>query len=340
MSGSGEDLTRRLQCLPIGKRRFSALICILLAASLVIIIVVLNTEHYLPQMKSLITVNDVVDDSTTNVSISQFYDENLTAPRVICMILTRPQNWATRGRAVRSTWAKRCYKAIFFYTRLDDCSSQPICKDPNAVGLIVPDGRGHLTAKTLGALNYSYSKYGGQGNYFYKADDDTYVIMENLQRIISKYNASHFLYLGRTINNILPKGYASGGAGYIISDKAAGLLVRNASSFPTECRRDGGYEDVEIGKCLSKFGVYPEKEVDTSGRLVFHSDNPFLVFQGAPVSQAYYINFNGAGFGNKKTINEGGFMLSDWTATMHYVTPPEMYMYDFLLYQLKREDRI
>lgn len=217
----------------------------------------------------------------------------------MCMIMTRISNWNTRGKAVRNTWAKRCHRAVFFYTKVANWSTSEVSKEPNAVGLDVPDGRGHLTRKTFSALEYSYKKFAPEADYFLKADDDTYVIMENLQKIISKLNST-LLYLGRRINNLLPKGYNSGGAGYIISREAVKLMLTNRSSIPNDCPKDGAIEDFDIGKCLAKLGIYPEDELDETGRLTFHSDNPLKVLQNNHIVQYYLIDFSGVQFGNKK----------------------------------------
>ena len=122
--------------------------------------------------------------------------------------------------------------------------------------------------KTLGALNYSYmyAKYGSEADYFLKADDDTYVITENLQLTLSRFHSISLLYLGNLFTKILPKGYNSGGAGYILSNQAAKLLLRNRTLYPSECREDGGNEDVEIGRCLAKLSVYPQDYLDSAGK--------------------------------------------------------------------------
>lgn len=271
-------------------------------------------------------------ESTLNFNESQ---RNETY-KIICMILTTPSNWETKGRAVKNTWARRCHKAFYFYTKIEGCTTQPICTEPDAIGLNVPDGRDHLTAKTVGALNYSYTKYGAEADYFLKADDDTYVITENLQRILLRFRSISHLYLGRLFTDILPKGYNSGGAGYVISKLAVKLLVENRTLHPSECQADGGFEDVEIGRCLAKFGIYPQDEMDSTKKQIFHSENPFNILhvdKTGPGSYSY-VNINGVEFGNKNA--KRSHMLGSWTATIHYASPPEMYIYEFLLYQLKR----
>lgn len=39
-------------------------------------------------------------------------------------------------------------------------------------------------------------------------------------------------------------------------------------------------------------------------------------------------------------LGERGFMLSKRTATMHYVSPAEIYMFDFLLYHLGNRNAV
>lgn len=97
-------------------------------------------------------------------------------PVIVCMIHVTPSKWSSRGRAVRHTWAYRCPHPIFFYTDTKTLDSKhEIRTSPDAVGLNVPDGRQHLTVKTLAGLEYAYKKYGSTVDWFMKADDDTLV---------------------------------------------------------------------------------------------------------------------------------------------------------------------
>ena len=80
----------------------------------------------------------------------------------------------SRGRAVQNTWAKRCHIPVFFYSRAAAAPNSSITQASGTVALDVPDGRDHLTGKTMAALMYSYEKYGHIADWFLKADDDTY----------------------------------------------------------------------------------------------------------------------------------------------------------------------
>ena len=57
-------------------------------------------------------------------------------------------------------------------------------------------GRDHLTAKTYSAIKWSHEHYHNDMNWYLKADDDTYVIVENLKAMLSKYDPRQPYYLG------------------------------------------------------------------------------------------------------------------------------------------------
>jgi len=97
----------------------------------------------------------------------------VTLCAVVCMIMTMPSTWSTKARAVLNTWARRCHIPLFFYSWLAAPPGHPIVNAPHTVPLDVPEGRGHLTGKTMAALRYSLRTYGNVADWFLKCDDDT-----------------------------------------------------------------------------------------------------------------------------------------------------------------------
>ncbi len=59
------------------------------------------------------------------------------------------------------------------------------------------EGKGldHLWAKTKKVFSYVYANYKSQADWFVKADDDTYLIVENLKYMLQAHNTSHILVL-------------------------------------------------------------------------------------------------------------------------------------------------
>lgn len=112
---------------------------------------------------------------------------------VMCMIFTTVEQYDRKALAVKLTWAKRCDYYAFFYSKRENLNL------PGAYGLDIPDGREHLTAKTMKAFNLAYSKFKDDVDWYLKADDDTYFVMENLRHLLSQYDPSKPSYIGKYI---------------------------------------------------------------------------------------------------------------------------------------------
>lgn len=237
--------------------------------------------------------------------------------RVLCWIMTNPNNLQSKAKHVKHTWGKRCNVMLFMSSTTD----------PNfpTIGLNVSEGRDHLTGKTMRAFLYVYKNHFNDADWFMKADDDTYVIVENLRYFLSSKNHNAPVYFGHHFKPIVKGGYHSGGAGYVLSKEALRRFAVLGNS--KICRADGGAEDVEMGSCLQKLNVTAGKTVDSLGRSRFHCFNPGTHLHGGYPSWFYSYDSNGARSG----INN----ISDYAITFHYVGPREMHTLEFYVYHLR-----
>lgn len=150
------------------------------------------------------------------------------------------------------------------------------------------EGHEFLWGKTKRALKYLYEHELGNFDWFLKADDDTYVIMENLRFMLLAYSPTSPIYFGFRFKavgggneSLIPitttidlnlqyvrQGYMSGGAGYVMSKEALRRMGRDALTNRLKCKlgRDTGPEDVELGYCLQAVGVVAGDSRDSLGR--------------------------------------------------------------------------
>ena len=180
--------------------------------------------------------------------------------------MTYPGNHQTKAMAVLKTWAKRCDKVVFFST--EPSPSLPV------IAINISSERRHLTFKMRQAMDYLYQNHVHDADWFLKADDDTYVIMENLRRFLESKDPAFPAMYGRHYYHPSNGLYLSGGPGYVLSRKALGLL---GSRDPDTCAmdtHDGVSDDVRLSMCLAQIGVKVEKSYDDSGRTMFHHFTP------------------------------------------------------------------
>ena len=107
------------------------------------------------------------------------------------------------------------------------------------------------------------------GEYAHKwmADDDTYMIVENLRYFLKDKDPAQPVYYGRRFSPNVKQGYMSGGAGYVLSREALQRLIVRGLNISGKCREDdGGAEDVEVGKCLESVDVIAGDTRDELGR--------------------------------------------------------------------------
>ena len=171
-------------------------------------------------------------------------------------------------------------------------------------------GYQHLWLKTRAAFKYIYENHFNDTEWFFKGDDDTYVISENWRFFLSKYNPSEEHFFGRFIINAYAN-FHSGGSGYVFTRKVLKAFYEVMKN-PKRCKEKSTAEDVELAKCLQSRNIFPEDSQDFEGKQVFYNlervdDNEKLVH------------------------------FSNEAVSFHYIPPNAMYEFEFMHYRIKNK---
>ncbi|CAF0956706.1 unnamed protein product [Adineta steineri] len=274
--------------------------------------------------------------------------------RLFCFVLTNQDNLEDRARAAYETWGHRCGRFVLI-TRLNSSRSYTIYENENInikhdqlpiqyIPTLPNETYSHLPDKVREILLF-LNKYYPNYDWYLKADDDTYVIIENLLRFLIstiKRRPKPVLYGYRFREDY----YVSGGSGYVLTRKGLDLFGSYMNDNLLYARCNSTMEDMMVGSCLQIiFSLALSNEIkdltlvgetiDDQGRERFHPLT-FRVHFNGPKNKTkrewiYFRPFHHNLFGYEA--------LSETTISFHYTVPEDMYQIHSLLYDIRQFDK-
>uniref|UniRef100_A0A183CJX8 N-acetylgalactosaminide beta-1,3-galactosyltransferase n=1 Tax=Globodera pallida TaxID=36090 RepID=A0A183CJX8_GLOPA len=178
---------------------------------------------------------------------------------------------------------------------------------------------------------------GRQGNdydWFFRADDDAYVVMENLRLMLMPYSPKQLIYFGCKLRTTMynDRVFPQGGSGYVMSRSALKLLVHRGLDNPSVCfDGDSLEEDQFIAVCLDNLGVKLGDSRDAKFRHRFFGD--FVGESLVPISlleqQSFWLQNL-----SYYPLRQGPECCSDYAISFHYTDVKLMYLMEYLIYHL------
>ena len=134
-----------------------------------------GNENFDTTLEKSLAINNLEVEKTQTKTTSEPTWRDVS---ILCVVHTCPKNLQTRSKYVQLTWAKLCNKTLFVSDENDN--KFPTIKVTSRTGF------GEIWAKTRRGMELLYSQYLNKFDWFFKADDDTYVIMDNLRKFLFK----------------------------------------------------------------------------------------------------------------------------------------------------------
>ena len=192
-----------------------------------------------PGVAFCVTASSVLSDDTSVAA--KLY----TRVRVACVVMTDAGRLNSMGRDVRATWAHRCNEVLYVST----------VANKTFPAVAIPEG----PDRTLRALKYAYAQYQNDVDWYFKVEDNTYVVVENLRYLLSQHDPGQPLMLGNpwfTWKKLFGEESTNSGC---LSREALARFVR--STADVECK--------DIADCSAGAGVKVVETKDVHGRSRF-----------------------------------------------------------------------
>jgi len=235
--------------------------------------------------------------------------------RILCFVVIRPFTLNTTVKAVQDTWGKRCNTLLFMSSKNDTHSK--------VVHLNVPEGRINLWLKTRDAFRYVYENHLNDADWFVKADDDTFLIVENLRFFLQQYKSTDHHYFGFRYK--AKRHFNSGGASYVFSKRTLkefyALTYNYKRCYPPI---HSGAEDLYVAWCLESLNILPKDTRDTLGRHRFHQ-----------LSLHDEFNYSEKQKAEQWKAKTGRECCSNNSISFHHIGSQLMYQLDYLIYDFR-----
>jgi glycoprotein-N-acetylgalactosamine 3-beta-galactosyltransferase len=279
-----------------------------------------------------------------------------STPRILCFIMTHTQA-TLKTKAVQKTWGRKCDKLILASNESDT--------KIGAVSMASNASYSGLWNKLNETLEYIWRHHRNEGyDWVFKADDDTFVIMENLKAYLASPEVTKDMHKpvihGRRYSSPLygnlekrevyfanPKNADFGKRFYQKMDRKAPVLYNYGGSgyamnFPyvekflevmkgPDTLHGSPPEDQAHAVVMAFHDIWPSNTRDKTGRERFHPEDPRVMY-GMSEEKHRLFNDNHQATGG---LSIGAACCSEKSISFHHVKPKDMVAMDWKFYKCR-----
>lgn len=249
---------------------------------------------------------------TFQEELKQMTMDDVKKIRILCVVDRAQKN------SSYLSWGKHCDKIIFASTLIDITLG------------------GMLVIKLI--MQYIHKNFIDDYDWFFKCDDDTFLIAENMRYLLSAYSPEDPVYFGYKLNTSMYKrGNFTEGSGFVVSRKTVRVFVEQIlaendsqvlhnNTEQNECHIEmkKQVEDLYVDGCLDSFNIYAGDGHDELDRNRFHAlDFMSHLFPATDLNEFW-------------SKNEDGFnCCSNYSTLFHFSKPNYQYTLYYLTYKLQ-----
>ncbi|KAJ8683621.1 hypothetical protein QAD02_019413 [Eretmocerus hayati] len=202
----------------------------------------------------------------TTSSSTKFPPTNLTSKihkkegLLFVGVMTAKKYLGSRARAVHESWGSDIPGSLSFYSSED---SRPPIDYPNLPLVALPkvDDSYPPQKKSFLMLQHMWREHGSDYEWFLRADDDLYVRMDRLEKLLRSIDSKKPLYIGQAgrgnseefglLSLEYDENFCMGGPGVLLSRETLKRIVPHIKYCLSNLYTT--HEDVELGRCVRKF---------------------------------------------------------------------------------------
>lgn len=166
-----------------------------------IILIAVNQVYEIKPESNHRIAKSNLQNATINATTTTSNNRTTSSPkpqsysRIFCLMLTQKKTLETKAKFMTNAWAKHCdnYKLVLLFNN-DTSGITEIDHVLQPPGVLI-DTYKKLTDKVFNALKYVFSKY-PKYDWYIKADDDTFMFIDNLRWFLSQKNSSKPITFG------------------------------------------------------------------------------------------------------------------------------------------------